>query len=65
MTDPTVKLVVDATVPDCVVTAIGPVVAPVGTGTLNDVPSAATLVSKRFALVPLNFTEVTPVKPLP
>ena len=65
VTDPTVNFVDDTAVPDAVVTAIVPVVAPAGTGTLNDVPSADALESKRFALTPLNFTEVTPVKPLP
>ena len=65
MSDPTVNFEADVTVPDCVVTEIVPVVAPAGTGTLKDVPSGAALESKRFALVPLNFTEVTPVKALP
>ena len=57
----TVKLVALVTTPPYVVTATGPVVAPDGTDVAMDVAETTT----KGALVPLNFTDVVPVKLVP
>jgi hypothetical protein len=57
----TVKLAVLVPVPPALVTEIGPVVAPVGTVAVTCV----SLLMVNVAAVPLNFTEVAPVKPVP
>src|SRR2546430_2777460 len=57
----TVNDVVLVPVPPGVVTATGPVVAPVGTVAVIWVPE----VTVNVAAVPLNFTAVAPVNPLP
>lgn len=57
----TVKLAELVPVPAGVVTVIGPVVAPVGTVAITWVA----LLTVNDAAVPLNFTEVAPVKPVP
>jgi len=57
----TVKLVALVAVPVGVVTAIGPVVAPVGTFALSELSE----MSVKVALVPLKVTALVPVKPLP
>jgi hypothetical protein len=56
-----VKLAALVPVPAGVVTEIGPVVAPVGT--VAEICVA--LLTVNVALVPLNFTDVAPVKPVP
>jgi hypothetical protein len=58
----TVKLVDDVAVPDVLVTAIGPVVAPLGTRVKSDV---SLINDNVVAGVPLNATPVVPVKLLP
>ena len=58
----TVKEAVLVPVPAGVVTATGPVVAPAGTVAVIWVSEVTVNVA---AVVPLNFTAVAPVKPLP
>jgi hypothetical protein len=57
----TLKLVVLVPVPPGVVTAIGPVVAPLGTLVAMDV----SFVTEKLAPIPPNVTDVAPVKPDP
>ena len=57
----TTKLVVVVAVPPGVVTAIGPVAAPVGTVAVSDVSDTTV----NGALVPAKVTLVAPVKPVP
>ena len=58
----TVKLLVEVPVPDCVVTEMEPVVAPVGTVAVTCVEL---LTVNEVAAVPLNLTAVAPVKFVP